>query len=194
MTTITIHDTHSADPASARLLSTLETQLGFIPNVFAVMAESTPALSAFMGLNQSFAASSFSATERELIQIVASAENGCGYCVAGHTTFARDQDVDASLTDALRRGIPLPEPRLEALADFTRALMRGSGHACGRELTGFFDAGYTQEQALEVIIGISLKTISNLASNAFEIPIDDAFASCIWTPVTAHKEVEAHVA
>jgi uncharacterized peroxidase-related enzyme len=194
MTSMTIHDSQSAEPASVSLLSTLEAQLGFIPNVFAVMAESSHALSAFMGLNQHFGASSLSATERELVQLVASAENGCGYCLAGHTTFARDQDVDPALIDALRRGIALPEPRLEALVGLTRALIRTSGHACDDAFVQFFEAGYTQQQALEVIIGISVKTISNLASNAFAIPIDDAFASCVWTPVHTSEGFETDVA
>ena len=34
-------------------------------------------------------------------------ENDCGYCVAGHTVFARNQQMDEGLIDALRSNTPL---------------------------------------------------------------------------------------
>ncbi|MBW2725697.1 MAG: carboxymuconolactone decarboxylase family protein, partial [Deltaproteobacteria bacterium] len=155
---------------------------------------STPALAAFVDLNGHFGASSLSAIEREVVQLVASTENDCGYCVAGHTAFARDQQMDERLIDALRSNAPLPDPlpdpRLEALARLTRALIQRSG----QELEGLVEAGYTQEQALEIIVGICVKTMSNLASNTFSIPVDDAFCSCAWTPSAEREEPRARVA
>ena len=136
-----IHDTHTATPKSAALLATVESQVGFIPNVFAVIAASTPALAAFVDLNGHFGASTLSAIEREVVQLAASAENTCAYCVAGHTTFARNQHMNEALIDALRSGAPLPDPRLEALAHFTRALIRRSGHDCEEELEALLAAG-----------------------------------------------------
>jgi hypothetical protein len=40
MDPMTIHDTQTASPKSADLLVAVEAQVGFIPNVFAVLAES----------------------------------------------------------------------------------------------------------------------------------------------------------
>jgi uncharacterized peroxidase-related enzyme len=190
----TIHDTQTASPESAELLAAVESQVGFIPNVFAVLAESTSALAAFVGLNGAFAESRLSAKEREVVQLAASAENGCGYCVAGHTVFARNQTIDATTIEALRSESDLPDPRLDALARFTRALTRRSGHDCEGELAALLDAGYTRGQALEVMVGVSVKTLSNLASNVFEIPVDDAFLGCAWTPGPNHEEIQKNVA
>lgn len=194
MNPTTIHDTQTASPESAELLVAVESQVGFIPNVFAVLAESTPALAAFVGLNGAFAESGLSAKEREVVQLAASAENGCSYCVAGHTVFAQNQTIDATTIEALRSESDLPDPRLDALARFTRALTRRSGHDCEGELTALLDAGYTRGQALEVMVGISVKTLSNLASNVFEIPVDDAFLECAWTPGLNHEEIQKNVA
>ena len=194
MQPMTIHDSQTASPESAALLTGVESQIGFIPNVFAVIAASTPALAAFVDLNGHFGASSLSAVEREVVQLVASTENSCGYCVAGHTVFARDQQMDERLINALRSNAPLPDPRLETLARFTRALIQRSGHDCEPELEGLVEAGYTQEQALEIIVGICVKTMSNLASNTFSIPVDDAFCSCAWTSSAEREERQARVA
>jgi len=190
----TIHETPTASPESAELLAAVESQVGFIPNVFAVLAESTPALAAFVGLNGAFGESTLSAIEREVVQLAASAENGCSYCVAGHTVFARNQAIDAATIEALRCENDLPDPRLDALARFVRAITQRSGHDCEAELAAVLDAEYTRGQVLEVIVGISVKTLSNLASNVFEIPVDDAFLECAWTPSSNHKEVQNHVA
>ena len=194
MQPITIHDTRNASPESAALLAGVETQLGFIPNVFAALAGSTPALKAFLDLNARFSETSLSGIEREVVQLVASAENGCGYCVAGHTVFACDQRMDEDVLRALRSSTPLPDPKLEALARFTRGLVRRRGHDCGSELEDFVAAGYSPANALEVLVGISVKTMSNLASNAFAIPLDDAFGGCAWSPGEGSREIGSRVA
>jgi uncharacterized peroxidase-related enzyme len=180
METLQIHDLESAAPEAAKLLAAIECQLGFIPNVFGVLASSMPALSAFVDLNGCFGASSLSDVERETVQIAASVERVSEYCVAGHTRFARDQQADESVIGSLRMVEPMDDVRLEALARFTRALIRNNGRVSSTDFDDFYSVGYTSAEALEVILGISVKTMSNLASNAFAIPLDGAFASCAW--------------
>jgi AhpD family alkylhydroperoxidase len=180
MQTFPIHDTQSAEPEAASVLTGVEAQLGFIPNVFGLLANSVPALAAFADLNGRFGASSLSAVERETVQLAASVARGSEYCVAGHTRFARDQKIDETVVGSLRTVEPVADGRLDALARFTRALVRSDGRAGREELEGFLQAGYTSAQALEVILGICVKTMSNLASNTFGIPLDDAFSSCAW--------------
>ena len=125
-------------------------------------------------------ASSLSSVERETVQIAASVERRSEYCVAGHTRFARDQQVDEGGVGSLRSVEPVADARLDALARFTRALVRGDGHVDPEDVKRFHAAGYTSAQALEVILGICVKTMSNLTSNTFGIPLDEAFASCVW--------------
>jgi len=180
MESFPIHDTRSATDEAADVLGAVEAQLGFIPNVFGALANSTPALLAFADLNRHFGVSSLSVIERETVQIAASVERGSEYCVAGHTRFARDQHTDDAVVESLRRVAPVRDARLEALATFTRALVRSEGHAGAQELEQFLAAGYDSAQALEVILGICVKTLSNLTSNLLGIPLDEAFASSAW--------------
>ena len=175
-----IHDTESATPEAAKVLAGVEAQLGFIPNVFGVLANSTPALAAFADLNGHFGASSLTDIERETVQIAASVERSSEYCVAGHSHFARDQQADETVVESLRSAGPVNDARLEALANFTRALVRSNGRVGPEDLEQFRAAGYDSAQALEVILGICVKTLSNLATNTFGIPLDEAFASSAW--------------
>ena len=180
MESFPIQETQSATHEAANVLAAVEAQLGFVPNVFGVLANSTPTLSAFADLNRHFSASSFSDIERETVQIAASVERSSEYCVAGHTRFARDQHADDAVVESLRSVVPVTDVRLEALATFTRALVRSDGRVGSQELERFFAAGYDSAQALEVILGICVKTLSNLASNTIGIPLDEAFASSAW--------------
>jgi hypothetical protein len=50
------------------------------------------------------------------------------------------------------------------------------------ELSAFLDAGYSRDQAIEVVMVISLKFFSNLTGNLTGIPLDDAFAPFEWKP------------
>ena len=186
MTPFKIYSPETAHPPADDLLASIRTTLGFVPNVVGATAESTPALQAFMELNDRFAESSFDATGRELIQIAASVENQCGYCVAGHTAFAQMQSVPSEVIDAVRNNRPIDDHKLEALNRFTRAVMRERGMIREQDLKRFLDAGYSRAQVLEVILGVCVKTFSNLANNVIGIPLDDAFVDHAWPPETPH--------
>jgi len=83
--------------------------------------------------------------------------------------------------DAIRAGEPIDDAKLEALRQLTQALVRGRGHA-EAEIAAFVEAGYEPSQVLEVLIGISLKTLSNYTNHIVETPLDDAFAARAWEP------------
>jgi alkylhydroperoxidase family enzyme len=51
------------------------------------------------------------------------------------------------------------------------------------DIANFLTAGYTKAQVLEVILGISFKTLSNYVNHVTETPLDDAFATQAWKPV-----------
>jgi AhpD family alkylhydroperoxidase len=178
-----IIDTPDAARASTDpILVRVGEMLGFVPNIFATVAESAPALAALVEMNQRFAESSFDATEREVIQTAASVENEAPYCVAGHTAFAAAQGVASEVIAGVRASRQLDERRLEALRCLTRALMRRRGADCADEIRQFVDAGYSYAQVLEAILGVCVKTFTNLASNALGVSLDEPFAPYAWLP------------
>ena len=182
-----IYTAESATPPTDKLLYAVEDMNGFVPNVFAVLAESEASLRAFIQLNQQLGESSFDATEREIIQTAASVENQCSYCVAGHTAFSNMQGVDNKVIDAVRNNQAIKPPKLEALNQFTRRMVNNKGSISNQQLTDFFDVGYTPANALEVILGICVKTFSNYAGNMIGIPLDDQFSPYEWH-ATQHQD------
>src|SRR5690606_25384350 len=119
------------------------------------------------------ARNSLSAAEREVIQITAATRNGCGFCLAGHTKLARKKlQMPEELVQALRGTKALSDPKLNALALFTLAVIDKKGQVTDAELQNFLTAGYTQANVLEVVLGVSLASLCNYANNVAQTPIN----------------------
>lgn len=187
MKTFKIHNAETAQSPADNLLAAVENSLGFVPNLFGVVAESPTALRAFVQLDNLFAKTTLNATSREIIQIAVSVENACTYCVAGHSAFAEMQNVPGAIVDAIRNNQPIDDAKLEALNQFTRVVVRKKGLVSDEAVQDFLDAGYAPTHVLEVILGICVKTFSNLANNIIGIPLDEEFSKYAWQPETHDK-------
>jgi len=183
MSIFDVHTKETAQTKSAELLATAEKSYGFIPNLLGIFAESPATLKAYQIIGRIFDESSFSPTERQLVILTASRLNECYYCVAAHSTVAEMQKVPADVIEAIRNDQPIADSKLQALRTFTTAVIEKRGWVTGDDTEAFLAAGYTKEQILEVILGISFKTLSNYVSHIAEPPLDDAFAPKAWTPV-----------
>src|SRR3546814_16895458 len=97
------------------------------------------------------------AAEREIVQITAATRNGCGFCVAGHTALARKKlAMPDEIIQALRNTNALSDPKLNALAQFTLAVIDLNGQVSDNDLKDFMAPGYTQANALAVVLGVRL--------------------------------------
>jgi alkylhydroperoxidase family enzyme len=74
----------------------------------------------------------------------------------------------------------LPDPRLEALAAFTRAVVKRSGWVREEELESFVDAGFSRRHVLDVLTILAMKTLSNYTNHIAETPLDKAFSDQEW--------------
>ena len=180
MTHYTIYDQDTAIAPADLVFSGLEQMVGFVPNVFAVLGGTPNVLSAFAEMNQQFMQGKLDPIEREVVQLAVSVQNGCAYCVAGHTAFAHQAKMGASEISALREGKRLADPRLQALRKFAEILTKRKGTDCSTALEEFLAAGFTKEQVQDVVLGVTVKMFSNMTSNMLNIPLDPAFASYQW--------------
>lgn len=180
MTTFTIHTEQTAPEGGASSLTESKAAFGMIPNMHAVMAESPELLEAYKATHELFVASSLSAEEKTVVWQTINVENNCTYCVPAHSGIAHHMGVDSSITDALRNGTALPTPKLEALRSFTLSLIRNRGHVGDVGVQVFLNAGFTQRNVLEVILGYSQKIMSNYTNHIAHTPLDPALESLKW--------------
>jgi uncharacterized peroxidase-related enzyme len=179
-----IHDVSTAPEDSRAILETLQGKVGFVPNVFGLIANSPVALDALVAVNACFEATSFTPAEREIISLATSVENQCRYCVAGHSTFAVALGVSPVEVEAIRSGKAAEDQRLEALRHFTSLLLQKKGEVSTKDIEAFLGAGFEEAHIFELLIGIIAKVMTNFASKLARIPVDDAFADHAWVPTT----------
>ncbi len=173
-------DETSAPNESLPALATTKENFGMIPNVEKVMALTPQLLSGYAYMWDLFETTTFTPIERQVVFMTANFENDCNYCVPWHTILAKKAGIAPSEIEALRSGAPLAEPKLEALRAFTRTLIANRGKASEAELQVFFDAGYSDAQALEVILGLAIKLISNYTNSIAGTPLDPEAEPFRW--------------
>ena len=74
-----LHTAETAPTAAQPLLQGAERKLGFVPNLYAHLAEAPAALEAYFALSAQFDKTSFTPIERQVVLLAASIENGCEF-------------------------------------------------------------------------------------------------------------------
>ncbi len=166
------------------MLEASQRNLGFVPNMYANMVNSPGVLQTYqLGYELFRNEGSFQPVEQEVVFLTISRLNGCTYCMAAHSMIGdKMSKVPADVLAALRDGKPLPDARLQALATFSAIMVESRGTPTPEQLAAFKAAGYTDRHALEIILAIAVKTLSNYTNHVFHTPADAAFQSYAWKP------------
>ena len=174
-------------PAAARAgLEAAQRNNGFLPNLVRLLANAPVALETYQTVSGINARAGLGLAEREAVQITAAATHGCGFCVAGHTAVAyKKAGLTEPVVDALRSNTDGPDPRLNAVARFTRAVIATRGAVADRDLQAFKDAGFDDANALEVVLGVSLATLCNFANNLGQPALNPELQQFAWRAPTA---------
>ena len=180
MSILNIHSKETAPAKSAELLEDVEKTFGFIPNLLGVFAESPAALKGYLTLSQIFDESSFTPSERQVVLLSANRYNNCHYCMAAHSVIADMQQVPRDVVHSIRNDDPITDKRLEALRLFTTSVVDKRGWVTQEEIDKFLAAGFNKMQLIEVVLGVSFKTLSNYVNHIADTPVDDAFLAQTW--------------
>ena len=170
------------DPEQARVLEKAEAAVGFVPNMYAGMANSPGLLETYLdGYDRFRNSGAFTPPEQEVVFLEISRLNGCDYCVAAHSMIGEKKSgLDADTLAALRAGETLPDARLEALASFTRHMHETRGLPTRAAVEAFRAAGYADRHVYEIILAQAVKTLSNYANHIQHTPLDEVFAGHRW--------------
>jgi AhpD family alkylhydroperoxidase len=168
------HHTYESAPAASKpTLQKLKEAVGMVPNLAGAMAESPQLIEAFVAIRGIYQAGTFTAVEREVLSLVNAVENECRYCRAIHSLFATKAGLAPDEVGRLRAGESPTEPKLKALGDFGRAVVRDRGNVPPETLAMFLRAGYSKAQALEVLVALANSIIANYASHFTQPELDE---------------------
>lgn len=173
MARLTLHTLETAPAASRPFVERAIANNGFLPNLIGVLANAPVALETYLTVSGINARSSLSLAEREVVQITAARIHGCDFCVAGHTAVAlKKAKLPVETVRALQQGAVTGDTMLDAVAAFSQAVIASRGAVGDAEYLAFTQAGYSEAQALEVVLGISLATLCNFANSLAGTPVN----------------------
>ncbi|MFB8089484.1 carboxymuconolactone decarboxylase family protein [Streptomyces sp. col6] len=170
------HTLESAPAAARPGLSAIARKQGFLPAAAGRMATSPEVLGGFLKMNALFESTTLDKLSREVLSMTMATRNGCHVCVAMHTGILTALEAEPALVAALRESTPLPDERLEAMRQFTLAVLAANGAVDDATLRAFTAHGYTARNALEVTLGIAAYTLSTLANRMTDAPVDGPLA------------------
>jgi uncharacterized peroxidase-related enzyme len=173
MSRITIPATIKAAPAASQpLLEVVKKQLGVVPNLFRIVANSPAALEGYLGLFGALNKDSLPAPTRERIALAVAEFNGCSYCLSAHTYLGKNlAKLDDAEISANRNGAS-NDPKADAAVRFAVKVARERGHVSEDDVIAVKAAGYDDAQVVEIVLHVALNTWTNYINEVAKTDID----------------------
>ena len=171
----TTHTIDSAPAESQAILQAAEQSYGFVPNLLGKLANSPATLQAYFALGQIFEKTGFTAMERQIVLLTISVYHQCHYCIPAHTMSAKMAEVPEIVIEAIIHNHPIPDNKLQVLHDFVIEMLQTRGQPTIVLVKKFLSVGYSQNQVLELLIGIAMKIMSNYSNHIMQTEIDPEF-------------------
>jgi uncharacterized peroxidase-related enzyme len=169
-----------ASPAPAQpLLEAVKKQLGVVPNLFRVVANSPAALEGYLGLNGALGKGQLDARTRERIAMAIAELNGCDYCLSAHTYLGKNlARLDDAELAANREG-GSQDAMAAAAVRFAARVAHQRGHVSDADVQAVKAAGYSDGQVIEIVLHVALNTLTNYVNEVAKTEID--------FPVVTHR-------
>lgn len=173
MSRLTLHTLDTAPADSRPFVEKAIANNGYLPNLIGVLANAPLALETYLTVSGINARASLTLMEREVVQITAARIHGCDFCIAGHSAISlKKAGQTPDTVRALQHGQPTNDVKLDAVAAFAKAVIATRGAVNDAEYQAFLGAGYNEQQALEVVLGISLATLCNFSNSLAGTPVN----------------------
>lgn len=157
-------------PQNQAIFDKLNSGLGFVPNLYAAMANSENALGNFLTFANG--ATSFSKKEKEVIDLAISQVNDCKYCQAAHTAIAKMNGFSEAQILELRTGNASWDSKYDALAKISKSLAETRGRVDEDLKEAFYAAGYNDENLVDLVLAAGIIGITNTLHNLVGVEID----------------------
>ncbi len=164
----------NAPEKSRGLLEAVQKKVGFAPNLYRSLAHSPSVLEGFLGFGQALGGGTLSGKLREQIALAVAGANTCDYCASAHTAIGSNLGLEADELAANLRG-ESSDPATQTALQFALAVNAREGHVTDEQVQSLRDAGYSEEQVVEVfaqtIVNIFTNYFNHLAQTDIDFPV-----------------------
>jgi AhpD family alkylhydroperoxidase len=146
-------------------------QLGLVPNLFRVIANSPAGLQGYLGLSGALGRGVLPAALRERIALLIAETNGCDYCLSAHSVMGAGAGLSAAAIEAARTG-EAETAQDQAALSLARVVLAQQGRSAEVELAAARSAGWDDAAIVEIVLHVALSLLTNSVNNLAETPID----------------------
>lgn len=175
----TIASIEAAPEAAKPLLQAVSKQLGSVPNLFRVVANSPAALEGYLGLNGALGKGSLASKTRERIALAVAEINGCNYCLAAHSYLAKNLAKLDDAEIAANRAGASNDAHADAAVRFAARVAIERGHVSDADVAAVKAAGYDDAQIVEIVLHVTLNTLTNYINEVARTDIDFPVVSAL---------------
>lgn len=161
----------TAPEASRPLLEAVKAGLGIVPNLYKLLSVSPAGLEGVLGLSGALAKGKLSAPTRHRIALAIANVNGCNYCNSAHTFIAKSLKLDDAEIAANRTGHS-GDAKADAAVKFARAVSINRGAVGEADLQALKAAGYSDGEAIEIVLHVALNVATNYVNEVFKTEVD----------------------
>ncbi|MBD9525044.1 peroxidase-related enzyme [Ensifer sp. ENS02] len=171
MSRINLVDPVSATGPSAELLGEIRSAFGVAPNMFRAVANSPAALASMWGSFGALGKGRLGAKLGEQIAVAVADRNDCHYCLAAHTALGRKAGATAEEMTTAQHG-KSSDPKTAAALTFAQKLVEARGQVSDVDVRTLRDAGFDDEDVVEIIAHVALNLFTNYINVALAVPVD----------------------
>jgi len=153
------------------LFNAVEKKLGFIPNLIKVFGNSPATLQTYLSLGELTASGNFTHKFREQLALVIAEENNCNYCLSAHTAIGKMIGLSEQEIIESRKANAL-STKEQAGLQFAQSVTKNRGKVSSEELKAVKEAGFTDEDILEIVLNVVSNTLTNYVNHIAETEID----------------------
>lgn len=171
MSRIAIPTRDAAPAASQPILDAVNAQLGVVPNMFRMVANSPVALAGLTGLSGALT-KALDVKTRERIALAVAEVNGCEYCLAAHSYIGVNLAKLSPEEVALNRKGGSSDPKAEAAVHFAKLVAETRGKVSDADLAALREAGYADAQIVEIVALTVENVFTNFLNNVAQTDVD----------------------
>ena len=170
-------------------------KMGFVPNVFLVLAYRPDELRAFMAYHDAVMErkGGLSKEDREMIVVATSGDNNCQYCVVAHGAILRIRAKNPLIADQIAINYHKADitAREKAMLDFAIKVSQDSRSINDNDREKLKKHGFSDDDIWDIVAITAFFGMSNRLANSLSIRPNDEFYLMGRVPKD-HKPREAH--
>lgn len=173
MSRIAIPASIAAAPAASQpLLDAVKKQIGVVPNLFRLVANSPAALEGYLGMSGALGKGELPAATRERIALAVAEINGCNYCLSAHTYLGKNLAKLDDAEIAANRSGASNDIKADAAVRFAAKVTQQRGKVSSEDVAAVKAAGYSEAQIVEIVQHVALNTWTNYINEVAGTEID----------------------